>query len=711
MQSSENQPFYATFPLLFRVLLLSVLILSISFLFPDNIDFDYDIQQGKRWQEADLIAPFDFPILKSKEQLNEEKSAIEATLVPFYRWDKNCLSNQQALFVQGFTTNYPLQAQAIKPADSLFSLQLGLGLIEAVYKQKLILPKGNQASFNLVLLDANLDLGTFNSQDFYSPQTALQFVVDTLSDLKNELANSEWLLELLQTSLERPNVQYDSVFNAKSLLESVGNVSPYLDMVNAGEPIVLRDGLIDSTTYAKLYSYRIKYNQEINNNKAGGLVFLGYFLLTLALISIFVFYLYFFCPTIFANSRHLTLILLLIGIYAYLAYFVHGVYVLDLHLIPFCIIPIILLNFFTAELAFFTHIVIILLVALLLGLDYPFILLQVVVGMVAIVSKLKTRYLSDYFRSLLYIGIAYTLVFLSLELLRTGNLFAVVSRQGVLIEEGLRWPTLGWIWLNIFLTLLSYPLIPLLGKVFGLTSDITLMELSDLDNPLLKKLSLLANGTLQHSMQVANLSEAAAKAIGANALLVKVAALYHDIGKIKQAEYYIENQNNANPHDLMDAKQSAQIIIDHVREGVALAKKNRLPQILIDFIWTHHGTTTVAYFYRKYQQKHPDKKLDEADFSYPGPLPSSKEQAILMIADSLEAASKSLQSPTEQQINDLVDQIIQGKITMGQLINTSLSFRELEQIKVVFKRLLKSINHVRIEYPGANENSETSQDI
>ena len=380
-------------------------------------------------------------------------------------------------------------------------------------------------------------------------------------------------------------------------------------------------------------------------------------------------------------------------------------------MIPFCIIPIILLNFFTAELAFFTHIVIILLVALLLGLDYPFILLQVVVGMVAIVSKLKTRYLSDYFRSLLYIGIAYTLVFLSLELLRTGNLFAVVSRQGVLIEEGLRWPTLGWIWLNIFLTLLSYPLIPLLGKVFGLTSDITLMELSDLDNPLLKKLSLLANGTLQHSMQVANLSEAAAKAIGANALLVKVAALYHDIGKIKQAEYYIENQNNANPHDLMDAKQSAQIIIDHVREGVALAKRNRLPQILIDFIWTHHGTTTVAYFYRKYQLKHPDKKIDEADFSYPGPLPSSKEQAILMIADSLEAASKSLQSPTEQQINDLVEQIIQGKITMGQLINTSLSFRELEQIKVVFKRLLKSINHVRIEYPGANENSETSQDI
>lgn len=321
MQSSENQPFYATFPLLFRVLLLSVLILSISFLFPDNIDFDYDIQQGKRWQEADLIAPFDFPILKSKEQLNEEKSAIEATLVPFYRWDKNCLSNQQALFVQGFNANYPLQEPTIKPADSLFSLQLGLGLIEAVYKQKLILPKGNQASFNLVLLDANLDLGTFNSQDFYSPQTALQFVVDTLSDLKNELANSEWLLELLQTSLERPNVQYDSVFNAKSLLESVGNVSPYLDMVNAGEPIVLRDGLIDSTTYAKLYSYRIKYNQEINNNKAGGLVFLGYFLLTLALISIFVFYLYFFCPTIFANSRHLTLILLLIGIYAYLAYF------------------------------------------------------------------------------------------------------------------------------------------------------------------------------------------------------------------------------------------------------------------------------------------------------------------------------------------------------------------------------------------------------
>jgi cyclic-di-AMP phosphodiesterase PgpH len=229
------------------------------------------------------------------------------------------------------------------------------------------------------------------------------------------------------------------------------------------------------------------------------------------------------------------------------------------------------------------------------------------------------------------------------------------------------------------------------------------MELSDLDNVLLKRLSLVANGTLQHSMQVANLSEAAAKEIGANALLVKVAALYHDIGKIANPEYYIENQNLENPHEKLNCLESAQMIISHVTEGVKMAKKHRLPPVLIDFILTHHGTTRVEFFYRTYQKENPDIDVNPLDFTYPGPLPSTKEQAIMMIADSLEASSKSLKSPSEEDINNLVENIIQGKITMGQLKETSLSFQELGQIKVVFKRLLKSINHIRIGYPDEDK--------
>ena len=300
---------------------------------------------------------------------------------------------------------------------------------------------------------------------------------------------------------------------------------------------------------------------------------------------------------------------------------------------------------------------------------------------------------------MLYIGIAYCAVFLSLEIIHAGTIFPVVTENGTVVEEGVRWYMLRWISFNIYLTLLSYPLIPLIEKVFGLTSDITLVELSDLDKPLLKKLSIKAPGTLQHSLQVANLSEAAAKAIGANALLVKVAALYHDIGKMHQPHYYIENQNDINPHDQLSHLESAKIIIQHITEGVRLAKKHRLPSVLIDFIWTHHGTTRVEFFYRMHKKEHPDQVIDPALFTYPGPKPSTKEQAIMMIADSLEAASKSLKSPTEDDINNLVENIIKGKIASGQLQHTNLSFKELEKIKVVFKKLLKSMNHVRIVYP------------
>jgi putative nucleotidyltransferase with HDIG domain len=378
---------------------------------------------------------------------------------------------------------------------------------------------------------------------------------------------------------------------------------------------------------------------------------------------------------------------------------VNTIPILDLYLVPFCIIPIIIINFFNPQLALVTHLITILLVSMLLSLDYHFILTQILVGMVAVVTKLKTRYLSNFFLSLLYIGLAYCIAFFSLEIVHAGTIFPVVTENGTMVEEGVRWYMLRWILFNIFLTLLSYPLIPLLEKIFGLTSDITLVELSDLDKPLLKMLSIKAPGTLQHSLQVANLSEAAAKAIDANALLVKVAALYHDIGKMHQPHYYIENQNDTNPHDKLNHLESAQIIIQHVTEGVKLAKKHRLPSVLIDFIWTHHGTTRVEFFYRMHQKEHPDEEIDATLFTYPGPKPTTKEQAIMMIADSLEAASKSLKSPTEEDINNLVENIIKGKIAGGQLKHTNLSFKELEKIKVVFKKLLKSMNHVRIVYP------------
>ncbi|WMX12145.1 MULTISPECIES: HD family phosphohydrolase [unclassified Aureispira] len=694
-----------TIPHIVRFILLGMLALFISLFFPTNLNFDYDFEQGKRWKHNDLKAPFDFPIKKTPQEIEWERARIAKQIDPYYRWDKEVITTQKQAFEKAFHTAWALYEpnDSSQLLDSLEYVRFGLEVLDKIYTKRLIElePKHREQKENFVfdLLDGNVDLGEFSVQDVYTNKAAIQFLVDTLYSVEDELTESKFLSDLLEQILVVPNITFDSIVTQKSLEDAFNSVSPYRGMVKAGDPIVTRDRLIDSITYSKLISYQTKYNQEINQHKNSWLIYLGYLALTIALIAIFALFVQFYTPEVFYNFRHLSLILLIIAGYAYLAYIVHDIYILDLYVIPFCIIPIIIINFFNAQLALFTHVIIILLISMLLSLDYHFILIQILVGMVAVVNKLKTRHLSDFFVSLLYIGIAYAAGFISLELIHTGTIFPIVSDNGTVIEEGVRWHMLGWVLFNVFLTLLSYPLIPLFEKLFGLTSDITLVELADMDNYLLKELSIRAPGTLQHSLQVANLSEAAAKVIGANSLLVKVAALYHDIGKMSNPQYYIENQNDSSPHSKLTNLESAQMIIKHVTEGVKLAKKNRLPTVLIDFILTHHGTTRVEYFYRMEQKEQPDKEIDPTNFTYPGPKPQTKEQAIMMMADSLEAASKSLKSPTEEDINNLVENIIKGKITMGQLENTNLSFQELEEVKKVFKKLLKSMNHVRIAYP------------
>jgi hypothetical protein len=690
--------------------LLGLLALFISLFFPTDLNFDYDFEQGKRWKHNDLKAPFDFPIKKTVEEIARERNQIAKQVVPYYRWNKEVIVNQKKAFEKSFHTAWALYEPTNNPKQHLDSseyVQFGLEVLTQIYKKRLIeLEPGHleqKESFVFELLDDNVALGEYTVQDVFTNKAAIQFLVDTLYSVEKDLTESKFLSDLLEQILVVPNITFDSVVTRKSLENAFNSVSPYRGMVKAGDPIITKDRLIDSIAYSKLVSYKTKYNQEINQNKNSWLIYLGYLALTGALIAIFTLFMKFYAQEVFYNLRHFSLILLMVAGYAYLAYVVHDIYILDLYVIPFCIIPIIIINFFNAQLALFTHVIIILLISMLLSLDYNFILIQILIGMVAVVNKLKTRHLSDFFASLLYIGIAYAAGFISLEIIHSGTIFPIVSANGTVIEEGVRWHMLGWILFNVFLTLLSYPLIPLFEKLFGLTSDITLVELADMDNHLLKELSIKAPGTLQHSLQVANLSEAAAKVIGANSLLVKVAALYHDIGKISNPQYYIENQNDENPHRGLTNLESAKIIIKHVKEGVRLAKKYRLPIVLIDFIWTHHGTTRVEYFYRTYQKENPDLDVDPADFTYPGPKPETKEQAIMMMADSLEASSKCLKSPTEEDINNLVDKIIQGKITMGQLENTSLSFRELEEVKKVFKQLLKSMNHVRIAYPDENK--------
>ena len=424
--------------------------------------------------------------------------------------------------------------------------------------------------------------------------------------------------------------------------------------------------------------------------------FLGYLLLILLIIGALLVYLQFTHPNVFEKINNLAFVMMFPAVISLLVYFLEG-NGLSSYLIPFCVVPIIIKNFFDERLALFVHIVVVLIASFMSVLDYEFTFIEILAGIVTVLLVSETRHWNVFFRDILIIFATYILGYLGLSLIRAES-FASID-----------WSPFIYFVVSTVLTLLAYPFIPLIEKIFGFTSSIRLVELTDMNNPLIKQLSINAQGTLQHSLQVSNLAEAATEKIGGNSLLVKAAALYHDIGKLDDPEAYIENSTDYNPHDKMSNFESARKIIDHVIKGEEMAKKAKLPKEIIDFIMTHHGTTRVEYFYRNQLTAEPDKEFDESLFRYPGPKPKTKEQTILMIADSLEAASKSLKNPTGQDIDKLVDGIVKYKIEQGQLDDSELNFNELEQCTDVFKSLLRSINHVRVEYPKEVEAPKQDQ--
>ncbi len=454
-----------------------------------------------------------------------------------------------------------------------------------------------------------------------------------------------------------------------------------------GDVIVSKNQKIDSKTYQILQSYIAQEADKSNPLSRRVIYFIGYFLLTALIIGALLFYSMKYFPEITSSISGVLFLVIWPVLFSFIVFLVNKNPSISPYLIPFCLVPIIVFNFYGGRLALFIHIVVVLICSFLSELGYEFTFLQILAGIITVLIISETRYWNKFFMWILIIMVTYLVGYLGLALINSGSL---VSSE---------FPVFGWLVLNCLLLLLAYPFIPLAEKIFGFTSSITLAELCDMNKPLLKELSLKAPGTLQHSLQVAHLSEAAADKIGCNALLVKTAALYHDIGKLKRPEYFIENSQGQNNHASLSNFESAEIIIDHVTDGIVRAKKARLPKLLIDFIKTHHGTTRVEYFYRKQKNDEPDREFDESLFRYAGPKPSSKEQTILMLADSIEAASKSLKNPTGQDIDKLIDGIIEHKVKLGQLSDSSLSFMELKSSKDVFKSLLRSIYHVRIEYP------------
>jgi putative nucleotidyltransferase with HDIG domain len=565
--------------------------------------------------------------------------------------------------------------------------QYGMYFLQRLYKRGII---RLQESHNEKAEDFVVNVVSGNStrqktlEYMLTEKAAQEMLRDSLP--YSRLREPEFLFPLLEDGIA-PNVFFNADLTAKERERILNNVATSQGMVRKGELIVPKDGIVTASIYQKLISFKKQYEEEVTADKSDLGVFAGYFILTSLIIGVFIFYLRLFALEIFSRFNKLLFILMWLVVYSYLVFVVEKADILSAYLIPFCIVPIVIKTFYNARLALFTHIVVVLIASFLSSLGYEFTFLQILAGIVVLLSDVDTRDWSRFFSSMLYIFFTYALAYFGLSLIEEGKVSTI------------DWTVYTWIFLNVFLTLLAYPLIPLLERLFGFTSSISLVELSDMNRPLLRELAIKAPGTLQHSLQVANLSEVAARRIGADPLLVKVAALYHDIGKTKQPSFFIENQSGKNPHEGLSYLESAKIIIGHVAEGVKMARKHRLPPVLTKFIETHHGTTRTEYFYRSYMKENPDTAVDESLFRYPGPRPRTKEETILMMADSIEAACKSLKNPTGEELNNFIDKIIEGKITHGQFENSTMSFQELEQCKQEFKSIMRSIYHVRIEYP------------
>lgn len=673
---------------LVRYVMVILFSVFISLLIPKTNSFKFDFETGKPWRYDNLIAPFDFGIYKSKEEVAEERKRYLSEYLPYYLTDETVKKSNTEKFVIGFNNKFSRNKETLNftSSDSVKMIESGLGILDKLYFKGIINAEDeNSENTEINLFETDNSARRVKRTDFYSLKEAHLEAEETLKNYTE--AVTEFLLPLVEEAIEY-NIVYDAATNKKFKEELVNQVSLTRGKVQEGEMIVSKGSIITQEKYNILQSYKIEFEKRISGQKKSLTVQIGNFLIVLLIMIVFTLFLKYFSPKVYESNRNITFIFfLLVTVILIEAIIVKSGFQL-LYAIPFCIVPITTRTFFGAQTALHTFLALLLLSTFMIPYGTDFIVLQMLAGMVALFSMVRANYWSKFFISNGLILLIYFVGYFAISATKEGNL------ANINIDN------FGWLVLNVLLLLLSYPFIPLFEKIFGFVSEITLLELTDINRPLLKELSIKAPGTFQHSLQVANLAEAAAYEIGANTLLVKAGALYHDIGKMNNPTYFIENQiSNVNPHDELTFQESAHIIISHVADGIALAKKNKLPDIIIDFIRTHHGSSRVEYFYQSYLKNFPEGESNERLFTYPGPLPYSKETAVVMMADTVEAAARSLKSPTVELIDELVEKLINYKISQQQFINSNITFREINTIKKVLKKMLHSIYHARVEYP------------
>lgn len=687
---------------IFRIALLLGSVIIITLAFPGKKLFKYEYQKGKPWMHRTLLAPFDFPIYKLTNELENEKDSLEKYATPFYNFHTQIQVEEKTRFRDYFENYWKLNSHRIQGDNVLKEeiLKKTLKLFSNVYERGILEIQDDLDLWknrDQLIVRVKDNMAEELEVDFlFTPKTAYEYIrnelmiySDQLSTEKGINTNSFFKSLRIENYLV-PNLFYDANLSLDKRNNLIENISLTRGMVQTGEGIIQMGDVVSEGDFRILESLKKEYEQRMGYSINYIFLITGQFLIVLIVMLVLMLFIQNSRKEIYNNRKKLIFIFLVVTLFCVFAGITVTFNITNLYLIPFAIIAILIKSFFDGRLAMYVHTTAILIIGFWAPNSFEFVYLNFIAGIVGIFSVSNLYRRGKIFMSTVWIFAAYSVSYLSISLFKEGSI------------DNLSFQPFMYFGANSLLIIAAIFLTFLFEKIFGLLSDASLLELSDINQPLLRKLAEVAPGTFQHSIQVASLAEEAIFQVGGNPLMVRAGALYHDIGKMSNPLFYIENQaEGINPHDSIPFEESAKMIIGHVSSGVSFATKYKLPYQIIDFIRTHHGTMTVQFFYRSYIKKYPDSEIDIRNFSYAGPKPFTREQAVLMMADSVEAASRSLKEYSYKAIHELVENVINTHLKEEQFNDSNITFREITQIKEIFKRKLKNIYHVRVEYPGA----------
>ena len=653
----------------------------ISYFMPKEGKFNYEFDINPPWKYGLLQASFDFAVTKSDEQVQKEQDSILAFYQPYFLVDKNVEKNMLTKLREDYNRNMKF---TLPSSDYLRYIERTL---KRIYERGVLSVQDAQllaedSIQHIRLVDKNVATNQ-EVNELFTVKGAYEYLLnaDTLHYNKRVLQTCN--LDNYLTS----NVTYDLEKSEAALQELLSRVVWGKGLVQTGQKIIDRGEIINEDTYDILRSLRQEWEKRSESVQEIHMTFMGQALLVSILILCFMIYLELFRKEYYGRKRSVLLLFALIVFFPVALSIMVEQNMSNVYIVPLAMIPIIIGIFLDSRTAFMAHTVIILICSIFLRYPHEFIILQMAAGMTAIYSLRELSQRSQLLRTALIVVICYALLHFGFDLIQENDLTKLNTRMYM------------YFIINGILLLFTYPLLFILEKTFGFTSNVTLVELSNINTKLLREMSEVAPGTFQHSLQMANLAAEAANKIGANSQLVRTGALYHDIGKMLNPAFFTENQSGVNPHKSLSYEQSAQVIISHITDGIKLAEKHQLPKVIKDFIRTHHGKGVAKYFYISYKNEHPNEEVDIEKFSYPGPNPFTKEQAILMMADAVEAASRSLPEYTEESISTLIDRIVDGQVSEGYFKECPITFKDIALVKALFKEKLKTVYHTRITYP------------